>query len=124
MAADDDGLQDPAADYDGEGRERTVRDGRDSGAVMMAMATMVAAEDRGGGQQWQRWQITAADKDGMQDLAAAHDGEGQEQVANNDGIRHQTEKTMLFSEGVVHFFVVSTICFFFRGSYIFLWGFC
>ena len=41
MAADDDGLQDPAADYDGEGRERTVRDA-------IAIITMVAAEDRGG----------------------------------------------------------------------------
>ena len=51
---DDDGLLDRAADYDGEGREQAVRDGRDSGVAMMAAAKMVAAEDSGGGRQ-QRW---------------------------------------------------------------------
>jgi hypothetical protein len=49
MAADDDGLQDWAADYDGEGRERAARDGGDSGVAMMAAAKMTAAEDSGGG---------------------------------------------------------------------------
>jgi hypothetical protein len=49
MAADDDGSQDWAADYDGEGRERAVRDGGDSGVAMMAVAKMVAAEYSGGG---------------------------------------------------------------------------
>ncbi len=48
-AADDDGLQDQAVDYDGEGRERAVRDGRDSGLVMMTAAKIAAAEDSGGG---------------------------------------------------------------------------
>jgi hypothetical protein len=49
MVADDDGLQDRAADYDGEGGERAVRDSRDRGVVMMAAAKMAAAEDSGGG---------------------------------------------------------------------------
>ncbi len=38
MAADDDCLQDQAADYDKEGQEQVVRDGRDIGVVMMAAA--------------------------------------------------------------------------------------
>ncbi len=53
-AADDDGSQDRAADYDGEGQERAVRDGGDSGVAMMAAAKMTAVEDSGGGRQ-QRW---------------------------------------------------------------------
>ena len=54
MAADDDGLRDWAADYDGEGQEWAVRDSGDSGVAMMAVAKMAAAEDSGGGwqQQW------------------------------------------------------------------------
>ncbi len=51
-AADDDGLQDQVADYDGEGRERAARDGGDRGVVMMAVAKMVVAEDSSGRQQW------------------------------------------------------------------------
>jgi hypothetical protein len=43
---------------------------------MMAAAKMVAAEDSGSGQEWQRRQTTVADDDGMQDWAAAYDGEG------------------------------------------------
>ncbi len=43
---DDEDTQDWAADCNGEGRERAVRDSRDSGVVMMA----VAVEDGGGGQ--------------------------------------------------------------------------
>jgi hypothetical protein len=42
---DDDDTRDWVADCDGEGRERAVRDGRDSGVVMMA----AAADDFGGG---------------------------------------------------------------------------
>jgi hypothetical protein len=53
-AADDDGSRNRAADYDGEGRERAVRDSRDSRVAMMAAAKMAAAEDSGGGRQ-QRW---------------------------------------------------------------------
>ena len=36
--ADNDDMRDLAADCDGEGQERAVRDGRDSGVVMMAVA--------------------------------------------------------------------------------------
>ena len=43
--ADDDNTQDWVADCNGEGRERAVRDGGDSGVVMMA----VAVEDGGVG---------------------------------------------------------------------------
>ncbi len=87
--ADDNGLQDWAADYDGEGQERAVRDGGDRGVVMMAVAKMVAAEVSGSGQQWQWRQTTAADHDIMQDWAAAYNGEGQEWAANNDGISYK-----------------------------------
>jgi hypothetical protein len=62
--------------------------------------------------------MTVAIDDGTQDLAAAYDGEGQEWAANNDSIRHQTEMMMLFLEGVIHFFFVSTICCFWRVSYV------
>ncbi len=62
-AADDDGLQDWEADYDGEGRERVARDGKDSRVAMMAAAKMVAAEDSGGRRQ-QRWQRTMAADNG------------------------------------------------------------
>jgi hypothetical protein len=50
-AADDEGSQGQAADYDGEGQERVVRDSGDSGVAMMAAAKMAAAEDSGGGRQ-------------------------------------------------------------------------
>ncbi len=71
--ADDNGLQDQAADYDGEGRERVARDDRNSGVVMMAAAKITAAEDSGGRQrrQW-RWK-TAADDNGTQDWVADYD---------------------------------------------------
>jgi hypothetical protein len=49
MAVDDNGSQDRAADYDGEGQEWAVRDDGDSGVAMMAAAKMAAAEDSGGG---------------------------------------------------------------------------
>ncbi len=49
MAADDAGLRDRAADYDGEGRERAVSNGGDSRVAMMAAAKMAAAEDSSGG---------------------------------------------------------------------------
>ncbi len=44
-------MQDWAADYDEEGQEQAVRDGRDSGVAMMAAAKMAAAEDSKGRQQ-------------------------------------------------------------------------
>jgi hypothetical protein len=63
MAADDDGSQDQAANYDREGRERAARDGGDSRVAMMAAAKMAAAEDSDGGGRWRR--TKAADEDGM-----------------------------------------------------------
>ncbi len=46
MVVDNDDTPDWAADCNGEGQERAVRDGRDSRVVMMA----VAVEDGSGGQ--------------------------------------------------------------------------
>jgi hypothetical protein len=39
MVADDNDTHDWAVDCNGEGQEQAVRDGRDSGVVMMAAAT-------------------------------------------------------------------------------------
>ncbi len=64
---DDDGSQDGAVDYDGEGREQAMRDGGDSGVAMMVAVKMAAAEDSGGRRQ-QRW-LTASMR-----AAAADDG--------------------------------------------------
>jgi hypothetical protein len=59
-AADDNGLRDQAAHYDGEGRERAVSNGGDSRVAIMAAAKMAVAEDSGGGQQQQwRWTTVA-----------------------------------------------------------------
>ncbi len=55
--ADDNNMQDWAADCNREGQERAVRDGGDSGVVMMA----VAVEDGSGGQQWRRRTTIAAE---------------------------------------------------------------
>ncbi len=58
--ADDDDMQDWAADCDGEGQERVVRDSGDSGVVIMAMA----AEHGSGRRRWWRWATMAmADND-------------------------------------------------------------
>jgi hypothetical protein len=46
IAVEDNGMQDWAMDYDGEGQERAAREGRDSRVVMMA----AAAEHGSGGQ--------------------------------------------------------------------------
>ncbi len=48
-------MQDWAADCNGEGQERAVRDNGDSRVAMMA----AVAEDGGGKQQWQQWTMTA-----------------------------------------------------------------
>jgi hypothetical protein len=48
LAPNDNGLQDWAANYDREGQKRAVRDGKDSGVVMMAGAKMAAGEDISG----------------------------------------------------------------------------
>jgi hypothetical protein len=76
MAADDNGSRDWAADYAREGRERAARNSRDRGVVMMAAAKMALAEDSGSGRQRQWRQMMAVDDDGMQNQAAAYDGEG------------------------------------------------
>jgi hypothetical protein len=47
MVADEDNTRNWAADCDGEGQERAVRDSGDSGVVMMA----AAMENGGGGQR-------------------------------------------------------------------------
>ncbi len=72
MVADDKDTQDWVADCNGEGQERAVRDSRDSGVVMMA----VAMEDGGSGQRRQRRTTIAAEDNGMQDWAADYEGEG------------------------------------------------
>ncbi len=53
MVADDNNLQDWAADYEVEGQEWVARVSRDSRVAMMTATKMAAAEDRSGGQQWQ-----------------------------------------------------------------------
>jgi hypothetical protein len=45
IAAEDNGMQDQAADYDGEGKEQVAREGGDSRVAMMA----TGAEGGGGG---------------------------------------------------------------------------
>jgi hypothetical protein len=75
--ADNKDTQDWVADCDGKGQERVVRDSRDSGVVMMA----VAVEDGGGRRQWQRQKTIVAEDNGMQDWAADYHGEGKERVA-------------------------------------------
>ncbi len=77
--ADDDNTRDWAADCDGEGRDRAVGDGRDSGVMMMA----AAVEDGCGGRRWRRWTMTAADGNSMQDWVADYKGEGQERAARD-----------------------------------------
>ncbi len=78
--ADNNDTWDWAADCNGERRERAVRYGRDSRVVMMA----AVAEDGGGGQKRWRWTTTAADDNGMRDLAADYK-DGQERAARDGG---------------------------------------
>jgi hypothetical protein len=77
--ADDNDTRDWAADCNGEGQEWAVRDGGDSGVVMMAMAV----EDGGGRRRWQRRTTTAADDNRMQDLAADYKWDGQGRAARD-----------------------------------------
>jgi hypothetical protein len=65
-AADDNGSQDWAADYDGEGWVWAARDGGGSRVVMMDAAKMMAVEDSGGGQQQWWWRTTAVDNGSRQ----------------------------------------------------------
>jgi hypothetical protein len=86
-AVDHNNMQDWAVDYNGEGQERVVRDGRDSRVVMMA----AAAEDGSGGGRRRRT-MKAADDDSTQDLEADYEGGGGERVSINNGIRHKADK--------------------------------
>ncbi len=54
-----------------------MRDGGESGVVMMA----VAVEDGGGGRRWQRQTTLAAEDNGMQDWVANYNGDRQERAA-------------------------------------------
>jgi hypothetical protein len=84
-AADDDGSQDWAADYDREGQERAVRDSGDSRVVMMAAAKMAAAEDSGSGrqQQWLAISMRAvAANDGVDGSRQGERGRGQGEQCN------------------------------------------
>jgi hypothetical protein len=81
MVVDNNDMRDWAADCDGEGQERVVRDCGDSGVVMMA----AVAEDGGVGRRWCRRTMTVADNNGMQDWAADYEGDGQERVARDGG---------------------------------------
>ncbi len=74
---DDNDTRDWAADCNGEGR--AVRDGRDSGVVMMA----AAGEDGGEGKRQQSQTTTVADNNGMQDSAVDYKGDGQEWAARD-----------------------------------------
>ncbi len=92
MAAYDDGLQDRAVEYDGEGQERAARDGGDSGVAMMTAVwpqwkTVAANNNSNGGGQQRR--MTAADDNGTQDWVADYDGGGWEWAVNNNGIKHK-----------------------------------
>jgi hypothetical protein len=104
MAADDDGLQDWAADYDGEGQEQAARDGRYSGVVIMAAAKMAVtkmavAEDSGNGGKGQRRTKTAC-KIGRQHTMEKV--ESKQQTMTALGIKRRRQ------------------CCFWRGSYNFL----
>ncbi len=79
--ADDDDTRDWAADCDGEGQERAVRDSGDSGVVMVA----AVVEDGGGRGRGQRRTTAMADDNGMQDWVADYKGDGQEQAARYGG---------------------------------------
>ncbi len=61
ISADDNSMQDWAADYDGEGQEWVAREGGDSGVAMMDAA---ADKDSSGGHQQQRRMTTATDNKG------------------------------------------------------------
>jgi hypothetical protein len=66
MAVDDNGSQDYAAGYDGEGQERAARDGKKSRVAMMAVVKTVAAEDNSSGQQQGWWRTMVANNGSRQ----------------------------------------------------------
>jgi hypothetical protein len=83
IVAEDNGMQDWAVDYDGEGQERAAREGGDSRVAMMA----AAVEDDGGGQQWRRWTTTAtADDDSS--------GQQRQQMMTASKIEQRTTRGM------------------------------
>ncbi len=55
IAAEENGMQDWAADYGGEGKERVAREGGNSGVALMALAAEVGS----GGRRWHWWKTTA-----------------------------------------------------------------
>jgi hypothetical protein len=63
---------------------------------------------------------TLVDDKGTRDLAAAYDGEGQEQVGSNKGIRHPTEKTTSFLVGIMYIFCCEYEMLFLEGVVQFL----
>jgi hypothetical protein len=102
--ADNNGMQDRAVDYNGEGQEWAARDSGDSGVAMMAAVaevcgggrrwrgrtTTAAAEDDSGGSQQQRQRTTTgADNNGTQDRAADYTGkeEPRQQTSTAFGVR-------------------------------------
>ncbi len=66
-------------------------DGCGSGSWRQWTSTAADKDDGDGGQR-QRRTTKAADNDGMQDQAADYEGEGEEQAANNNGIRQKADK--------------------------------
>jgi hypothetical protein len=80
MVADNNNTCDWVADCDGEGRERVVRDGGDSGVMMKA----VAAEDGDGRQRQQKKTMTAADDSGMR-TTKGKDRSRQQETAETQG---------------------------------------
>ncbi len=84
---DDDNMRDWAADCNGEGQEWVVRDGGDSGVVMMALA---AADNDSEGRQ-QQWQMATACKIGRRTMKGT-DKSGRREMTEtwsvgNDGCR-------------------------------------
>ncbi len=127
IAADENGLQDWAVDYDGEGQEWVAREGRDSRLARMAAAKMAAAVDSGGERQQQWWWMMAVDN-GSQRQWHARLGGGLQWGRLRAGSKKQqhyaegTEKGMLFLAGVIHFFDLTML--FLAGIVLFfVWGF-
>ncbi len=78
------------------GRQETAEtwSGNDGcgGGSWQQWTSTVADNNDGDGRQRQRQTTKAVDGDGTQDRAADYEGEGGEQVANNNGIRQKADK--------------------------------
>jgi hypothetical protein len=99
--ADNNGMRDWAADYEGDGQEQAARDGGDTEWQWWLWRWKMAAvdDDSGGRQQWRRQTTTAVnDNSGGRRrhprLAADYEGEGGEQAANNNGVRARRAESM------------------------------